>query len=152
MGIGGNRSDRIAERVQTELARLIREDLRDPRVGFVTLTGVEVTRDLRHAKVFVSVLGDGLEDTLAALGHAESDVLLPAEHILFADSRYYGPSLYGYNICEAIEIHMEAIYPEFRHSEGCNVAFVDGHVKWYPESALLGDKLRHMWFMCGESH
>ena len=70
MGIGGNRSDRIAERVQTELARLIREDLRDPRVGFVTLTGVEVTRDLRHAKVFVSVLGDGLEDTLAALGHA----------------------------------------------------------------------------------
>ncbi len=70
MGIDGRRADRIGERIQTELARLIRESLRDPRVGFVTLTGVEVSRDLRHAKVFVSVLGDGLEDTLHALGHA----------------------------------------------------------------------------------
>ena len=70
MGIGGERSERIGERIQTELARLIRENLRDPRVGFVTLTGVEVTRDLRHAKVFVSVLGDELEETLAALTHA----------------------------------------------------------------------------------
>ncbi len=70
MGIDGRRADRIGERIQTELARLIRESLRDPRVGFVTLTGVEVSRDLRHAKVFVSVLGDGLEDTLRALGHA----------------------------------------------------------------------------------
>ena len=70
MGIGGSRSERIGERIQTELARLIRENLRDPRVGFVTLTGVEVTKDLRHAKVFVSVLGESLKDTLAALEHA----------------------------------------------------------------------------------
>lgn len=70
MGIGGSRADRIGERIQTELARLIRENLRDPRVGFVTLTGVEVSKDLRHAKVFVSVLGDSLEDTLRALEHA----------------------------------------------------------------------------------
>jgi ribosome-binding factor A len=70
MGIAGERSERIGERIQVELARLIRENLRDPRVGFVTLTGVEVTRDLRHAKVFISVLGDGLADTLDALTHA----------------------------------------------------------------------------------
>jgi len=37
---------------------MIRRDLRDPRLGFVTLTGAEITRDLRHAKVYVSVLGD----------------------------------------------------------------------------------------------
>ena len=70
MGIGGSRADRIGERIQAELARLIRENLRDPRVGFVTLTGVEVSGDLRHAKIFISVLGDGLEDTLHALEHA----------------------------------------------------------------------------------
>ncbi len=70
MGIGGSRAERIGERIHTELARLIRESLRDPRVGFVTLTGVEVSRDLRHAKIFVSVLGDRLEDTLHALEHA----------------------------------------------------------------------------------
>ncbi len=70
MGIGGQRNERIAEHLQVELARLIREDLRDPRVGFVTLTGVEVSKDLRHARVFISVLGNSLEDTLAALTHA----------------------------------------------------------------------------------
>ncbi len=70
MGIGGSLADRIGERIQAELARLIRENLRDPRVGFVTLTGVEVSGDLRHAKIFISVLGDGLEDTLHALEHA----------------------------------------------------------------------------------
>jgi ribosome-binding factor A len=70
VGVGGHRTERIGERIQIELARLIREDLRDPRVGFVTLTGVEVSKDLRHAKVFISVLGDSLEETLAALTHA----------------------------------------------------------------------------------
>lgn len=70
MGIGGSRAERVGERIQDELARLIREDLRDPRVGFVTLTGVEVSKDLRHAKIFVSVLGDGLDATLKALEHA----------------------------------------------------------------------------------
>ena len=70
MGIGGNRADRIGERIQAELARLIQEELRDPRVGFVTLTGAEVSPDLRHAKIYVSVLGDDLEPTLKALEHA----------------------------------------------------------------------------------
>lgn len=37
---------------------MIRRDLRDPRLGFVTLTGAEITRDLRHAKVYVSIMGD----------------------------------------------------------------------------------------------
>ena len=51
---------------------MIRRDLRDPRLGFVTLTGAEITRDLRHAKVFVSVLGDpeAQKQSLKALNSA----------------------------------------------------------------------------------
>jgi ribosome-binding factor A len=60
----------VGERIQAELARLIREQLRDPRVGFVTLTGVTLSSDLRHAKVYFSVLGDEPAETLAALEHA----------------------------------------------------------------------------------
>jgi ribosome-binding factor A len=37
---------------------MIQRDLKDPRIGFITLTGAEISRDLRHAKVFVSVMGD----------------------------------------------------------------------------------------------
>ena len=51
------RRARIADQIQRELAELIRMELRDPRVGMVTLTGVEVSGDQSHAKVFFTVLG-----------------------------------------------------------------------------------------------
>ena len=52
------RSDRVAEAIREEVATFLAEDAKDPRItGLVTVTGVEVTRDLRHAKVFVSVMG-----------------------------------------------------------------------------------------------
>ena len=67
----GNRSDRVADRIRQELARLIQEELRDPRIGFVTLTDVDLSPDLRHARVFVTVMGDeDREATLEALNHA----------------------------------------------------------------------------------
>lgn len=52
------RTRRVGEQMQRELATLIREAVKDPRVGMVTVSAVEVTRDLAHAKVFVTVLGD----------------------------------------------------------------------------------------------
>jgi ribosome-binding factor A len=59
---------RVNESVRAVLAEAVGE-LKDPRIGFVTLTGVETTRDLRHATVFVSVLGSERkrERTLAGL-------------------------------------------------------------------------------------
>ena len=56
------RPDRVAEAIREEIATFLAEGVKDPRiVGFVTVTAVEVTRDLRHAKVFVSVLGSDAE-------------------------------------------------------------------------------------------
>ena len=52
------RTRRIGEQVQRELALLIREDIKDPRIGMVSVTSVIVSRDLSHAKVYVSVLGN----------------------------------------------------------------------------------------------
>lgn len=48
---------RIADQIQRELSELIREELRDPRVRMVTLTGVELSRDQSHAKVWFTTLG-----------------------------------------------------------------------------------------------
>ena len=54
-----NRIDRISEEVRREVDRIIREELSDPRVGGTfSVTRAEVTRDLRHAKIYVSVLED----------------------------------------------------------------------------------------------
>ena len=56
------RADRVAEAIREEIATFLAEDAKDPRITrLVTVTGVEVTRDLRHAKVFVSVMGTDAE-------------------------------------------------------------------------------------------
>lgn len=67
-----NRIDRISEEVRREVDRIIREDLSDPRVsGTFSVTRAEVTRDLRHAKIYVSVLEDDKrEGMMAALKKA----------------------------------------------------------------------------------
>lgn len=55
---------------------MLRRDLKDPRLGFVTVTGAEVSRDLKYAKVYVSVLGDdqAKKDALAALKSATGKI------------------------------------------------------------------------------
>ena len=56
------RPDRVAEAIREEVAGFLADGAKDPRVtGLVTVTGVDLTRDLRHAKVFVSVLGSEAE-------------------------------------------------------------------------------------------
>lgn len=75
-----HRPERIAEAIKKEVADLIRNEIKDPRVGFVTITGVEVTRDLSYGKIFVSVLGpeEQRKESLAALqkaaGYLRSEV------------------------------------------------------------------------------
>lgn len=66
------RSRRVADEIQRELAEVIRLELKDPRVGLITVTGVEVTSDLEHAKVFVTSLNPQAthEDVLAGLKRA----------------------------------------------------------------------------------
>ena len=55
---GFQRSDRVAEQVRRDLADLIRSELKDPRVGMISLTAVELTPDYAHAKIFFSTLND----------------------------------------------------------------------------------------------
>ena len=64
------RSDRVADLRRQEIARLLREEVRDPRIGFVTVTDVELSQDLRHSRVFVSTLDPDAERTLLALNRA----------------------------------------------------------------------------------
>jgi len=53
------RQDKLAEALKKEISDIINNELNDPRLGFVTITHVEVTQDLRYAKIFFSVLGKG---------------------------------------------------------------------------------------------
>ena len=65
-----NRGFRVADQIQRDLAELIAREVKDPRVGMVTLNAVEVTPDYAHAKVFFSVLTGDPQETQEALNHA----------------------------------------------------------------------------------
>ena len=100
------RRARIAEQIQRELAELIRLEVRDPRVGMVTLTGVEVSGDQSHAKVFFTVLGpesaarDAQEGLQRAAGFLRSGIAhrlstrsVPELHFTFDESVERGSRL-----------------------------------------------------------
>ena len=65
-----NRAFKVADQIQRDLTELIARELKDPRVGMVTLQGVEVTPDYAHAKVFFSLLTGDPVETQAALNQA----------------------------------------------------------------------------------
>jgi len=67
------RMARLKEAIKEEISDLIQKDLKDPRIGFITITAVEVSPDLRHATIFFSLLGtpSEKEETLAGLESAK---------------------------------------------------------------------------------
>jgi len=67
-----DRMRRVDEAVRQVLSDAVAQDLKDPRIGFVTVTSVKTSSDLRHARVYVSVFGDDAEraDSLAGLESA----------------------------------------------------------------------------------
>lgn len=66
------RAARVAKEIQRQLSVILRDDLKDPRIGFTTITRVTITEDLRSAKVYFTALGGGVRENnaLAALNQA----------------------------------------------------------------------------------
>jgi ribosome-binding factor A len=99
------RSDRVAEQVRRDLADLIRTELKDPRVGMVSLTAVELTPDYAHAKVFFATLNpEHLEEIERGLKRSAGFLrrelgrrihihTLPELHFVYDDSIERGANL-----------------------------------------------------------
>jgi len=98
-----SRGQRLAEQIHRDLAELIRRELKDPRVGMVTIGEVEVSPDLSHAKIYYTVLGDEAEQEnsqkglLRASGFLRSQLgkrlrtrITPELHFIFDDSPQRG--------------------------------------------------------------
>ena len=66
------RSDRVSDQMKREIADILMRKIKDPRIGFVTVTDVELSNDLRNAKVFVSVYGGNKEETFKGLNSASA--------------------------------------------------------------------------------
>jgi ribosome-binding factor A len=71
-----SRTERVAQQVQQEIAMILQRDFKDPRVGWVTVSAVEVSKDLAYVTVFVTLLGqedqeDKVQETIAILNNAK---------------------------------------------------------------------------------
>ncbi len=99
----GQRIDRVDELLRQEIGALLAKDLADPRIGFATITDVETSPDLRHAKVWVSVIGGRTDRTetvralQASMGFVRHELgkrlrikRIPALHIHLDDSAERG--------------------------------------------------------------
>ncbi|KFB72676.1 MAG: 30S ribosome-binding factor RbfA [Candidatus Accumulibacter phosphatis] len=113
---GFSRRDRISEQIRRELAEVIQSELKDPRVGMISLTDVEVSPDYAHAKVyFSSMAGSDTLDSVQAglqqasgflrseLGKRISIHMIPQLHFVFDDSLERGAEL-SKLISEAVAI------------------------------------------------
>lgn len=116
------RTARLDELLREEISEIVRREVDDPRVGFVTITDVEVSPDLRHASVWVSVIGsvEQRRQALRALGHAMPFVRsrlgrlrlkrIPELHVKEDDSAERGTRVL--RILEAIEQGGETDVPD----------------------------------------
>jgi ribosome-binding factor A len=70
--VPGRRLERLSDQIQSEVAEIISGELKDPRIGLATVTRLELTADLAHARVLVSVLGtpEEQQETLSGLSSA----------------------------------------------------------------------------------
>ncbi|MDH5481129.1 MAG: 30S ribosome-binding factor RbfA [Nitrosomonas sp.] len=114
-----SRALRIADQIQRELADLLQHEVKDPRVGQITITGVEVARDYSHAKIFYTTLGGAEENILvekgldhangflrASLAHRIKLRIVPQLHFIYDESVERGMHL-SKLIDEAVALETE---------------------------------------------
>ncbi|MGF7186021.1 ribosome-binding factor A [Desulfitispora alkaliphila] len=100
-----HRAHRVAGEIKKEIAQIVREEAKDPRIGTLTITDVEVTNDLRHANIYISTLGQkDIEGCKQALGKASGYIrselakrirlrYAPELHFKLDDSQTYGEKI-----------------------------------------------------------
>lgn len=118
--MSSGRMRRVDEAMREVLSAAITSELKDPRVGFVTVTAVDTSPDLRHARVFVSVLGSAGERelSLAGLGSAQGYLQrrvageLRLKHTPTLEFAYDDTSEHALRISQLIETEAERMAPD----------------------------------------
>ena len=114
----GRRIDRIEEQLRIELSEIIEREIHDPRIGLATVTHVKVSPDLRHARVFVSVLGDAdqrkksLEGLRSASSYARRSLSKRLHHL-----RRIPELVFDYDQALEKGMRVEELLEQIKHEE-----------------------------------
>lgn len=112
-----DRATRVAHHIQEELGRILSRGLKDPRVGFVTITGVELSPDLRHARVYYSVMGTEEEKRQTAEGLDAAKGFLKREVARALSLRYVPELRFLYDDSAERGARIEKLLREVRMQE-----------------------------------
>ncbi len=106
------RTYRVAEQIQKEISEIMLRGLRDPRVGFVTITSVDVSSDLRHAKIFFTVMGEEADAEKTQQGLDSAVPFLRRELGKRMKLRHVPELVFKYDTSIAYGSHIEALLKE----------------------------------------
>jgi ribosome-binding factor A len=95
------RTDKLSDLIRAEVSRLLLREVRDPRIGFVTITGASVSPDLRNVQIFASVLGDtkARDESIEALNNAAGFI----QRTIFKSLRLRCSPMIVFRLDESIE-------------------------------------------------
>lgn len=112
-----NRSGRVGEQIKKELSLLIQTELKDPRIGFVTVTGVDITSDLSQAKVYLSIFGDDEKKAESLKGIEKANGFLRTELSKRIRLRYTPELIFKIDESIAYGSRIEKLLGEITHDE-----------------------------------
>jgi ribosome-binding factor A len=108
----GKRSDKVADLIRKEVSDMLMTSVKDPRIGFVTVTRVAVSDDCRQARVYFSVMGTAEEQQRAIQGLASATGFIRKELGRRVRLRYTPEILFQFDPSIEYAIHMEEVFRE----------------------------------------
>jgi len=108
----GKRSDRVADLIRKEVSDMLMTSVKDPRIGFVTVTRVAVSDDCRQAKIYFSVMGTTEEQQRAIQGLASATGFIRKELGRRVRLRYTPEISFQFDPSIEYAIHMEEVFRE----------------------------------------
>lgn len=111
------RAHRVGELIQKEISALLLRGLNDPRIGFVTITGVEVTPDLHLARVFYTVIGDETARRSCAAGLKSATPFIRQQLGRQLQMRYTPDLLFQYDTSIDYGSRIDSLLRDLKHDE-----------------------------------
>ncbi len=116
--MSSQRSHRVGEQIQKEISALLIKGLKDPRIGFVTITGVEMTPDLHLARIFFTVMGDEKARHESEAGLKNSIPFIRRELGKTLRMRYTPDLLFQYDTSIEYGNRIDSLLREVRETQG----------------------------------
>jgi ribosome-binding factor A len=115
--LAGKRATRVGDQLLREIADLLMRKVKDPRVKNTTLTGIHLSNDLKHARVYYSVLGNEKEIQRAQAGLDSAKGFIKREIGLRLDLKYMPDLIFKHDPSLATGHHMEKLFQKLKSEE-----------------------------------